>query len=160
MTTTTPKRRKALGKFYRVTLENGDRFYTPHRSVDVPKWAAVRYWDEAATMRTGKVWEGLGYEVIADHSKPRIEKRYAHLYALRRDAKAACVNDQYALRGWPQLYRYCPLSQRHLLRVVECLAFDKHAEVCGPLKKFADACHTSSRADLERRREWLKGGRA
>ena len=160
MTTTTRKRRKAAGKYYRVTLENGDRFYTPHSSTDVPKWAAVRYWDEAATMRTGKVWEGLGYEVVADHSKPRIKKRYAHLYTLRRDAKAACDNDQYALRSWPELYRYCPLSQRHLLRVVKCEVFTRPSEVRGPLTEYVDTAQVSTRADLEQRREWLNRGRA
>lgn len=104
---------------YCVELEDGSSMVTESTVKRAPKWIAYANRYDNHVKPTGRVFRGLGREVVDDLSRPPMVSRVAYAFDLRRHATEACDNERWAVWSLRRHFVQAELSERHLLRVVK-----------------------------------------
>lgn len=103
---------------YQLELEDGSTALTASAATRAPKWIAYANRYENHVKPTGRIFHGLGREVVDDLSRPPMVTRISYAFDLRRHAKEACQNERWAVRLLDSDFHRSELSERHVLRVV------------------------------------------
>ncbi len=137
---------------YRITLEDGSVHYTMPTD-RAPTFAASVHYEERQTRRVkgGSRWEGFGYLIETDPTKPPLKKQFVCLYEMRRHAKAACDNERWAVANIHPRFRYSDPRERRVLKVTD-------AQIIAKRPKGTSATRLTTRKDAEMYQE-VRGGK-